>query len=65
MMRVPTPVRIRVQGDQLKREVRITNSPIRLGSGGSAIFAKLEKNHQVAIKGRAIWRPRAKSMVRL
>lgn len=65
MMSVPAPVRIRVQGDQLKREVMIISSPIRLGSGGRARLAREPMNHQVAIRGRTICNPRARIMVRL
>jgi len=53
-MRVPAPVRAKVHQDQLKREVMIINSPIRLGRGGRARLARLEMNHHVAIKGRTI-----------
>jgi len=62
---VPAPVRIRVQGDQLKREVMIISSPIRLGSGGRARFARVLMNHHVAIRGKIVCRPRARSIVRL
>lgn len=65
MIRVPTPVRIRVHGDQLKRVVMIITSPIRLGSGGSARLARLAINHHVAVSGNNICRPRASTMVRL
>lgn len=58
-------MRINVHADQLNKEVRIISSPIRLGRGGRARFAKLAINHQVVIRGRAIWRPRARSIVRL
>lgn len=62
---MPAPVRIRVQGDQ-SNIVQITiSSAIRLGRGGSAKFAKLAINHEVAISGRAICSPRAKTIVRL
>lgn len=40
--------------DQLNNEVMIINSPIRLGSGGRARFAKLAINHQAVIRGSAI-----------
>lgn len=64
-MRVPVPVNARVHGDQLKREDKIISSPIRLGSGGRARFAKLARNHHEVIKGSAICIPRAKIIVRL
>lgn len=65
MIRVPSPVRAMVHQDQLNREVMIINSPIRLGSGGSARLARLAMNHQAVIRGRAICSPRASSIVRL
>lgn len=65
MIKVPAPVKIRVQGDQ-SNIVEITiNSAIRLGRGGNARFARLAMNHEVAIKGRAICNPRARTIVRL
>lgn len=65
MMRVPAPVRIRVNQDQLNNEVMIMSSPMRLGSGGSARLARLARNHQDAIRGNIVCRPRARSIVRL
>lgn len=62
---VPRPVRRMVQYDQLNREVIIISSPIRLGRGGSAKLARFEINHQVAIRGRIICRPRVSNNVRL
>lgn len=62
---MPSPVRRRVQCDQLNMEVIIISSPIRLGRGGRAKLAKLATNHQVVIRGRIICIPRASSMVRL
>lgn len=65
MIRVPSPVSAIVHQDQLIRAVMIISSPIKLGRGGSARLAKLEINHQVVIKGRMVWRPRARTIVRL
>lgn len=65
MISVPRPVRISVHIDQLNNDVIIISSPIRLGRGGSAKLARLAINHHVAIRGRTVWRPRAKSIVRL
>jgi len=65
VMRVPAPVRAIVQGDQLNREVRIMSSPIKLGRGGRAKFARLAMNHHEVISGRSICIPRAKIIVRL
>lgn len=64
-MRVPAPVRAKVHQDQLNKEVMIISSPIRLGRGGSARFARLARNHQAVMRGRAICRPRARTIVRL
>lgn len=65
VIKVPTPVRIKVHGDQLNMVVIIIISPIRLGSGGSARLARLAINHQVAVSGNSICNPRARTMVRL
>lgn len=65
MISAPVPVSTRVHQAQLKRAVIIISSAIRLGSGGRARLARLAKSHQAAIRGRAICRPRARSMVRL
>lgn len=54
-----------VHHDQWNSEVIIMSSPIRLGSGGRARFARLAMNHHAVIRGKTIWRPRAKIMVRL
>lgn len=62
---MPAPVRIKVHQDQLNSDVKIISSPMRLGRGGSARLARLAINHQDAISGRAICRPRARSIVRL
>lgn len=62
---MPAPVKMRVQGDQLNIAVIIISSPIRLGRGGKAKFAKLAINHQVAVNGRIICIPRARIIVRL
>jgi len=65
VIRVPVPVRMRVQGDQLNREEIIISSPIRLGRGGSARFARLLMNHHVAMRGSMVCIPRARTIVRL
>lgn len=65
VIRVPAPVRIRVQGDQLNRAVIIISSPIKLGSGGRARFARLLINHHVAMRGSTVCIPRARTRVRL
>lgn len=65
MIKVPTPVNRSVHCDQLNRAVIIINSAIELGIGGSARLARLAISHQVVIKGSAICRPRARTIVRL
>ena len=62
---MPAPVRIRVQGDQLNKEVIIISSPIRFGRGGRARFARLLMNHHVAMSGSTVCKPRARTIVRL
>lgn len=62
---MPAPVSKRVNQDQLIREVMIISSPMRLGSGGSARFARLARNHQDAMRGKIVCKPRARSIVRL
>lgn len=62
---MPTPVRAMVDQDQFRRDVKIVNSPKRLGRGGRARLARVKINHHAVIKGRVIWRPRASSIVRL
>ena len=54
VIKVPAPVRIIVQWDQLKRETMTESSPIKLGRGGRAKLAKEVINHQAVAKGRAI-----------
>lgn len=54
-----------VHWDHLKREEIIRISPIRFGDGGRARFARLARNQEVAISGRIICRPRARSSVRV
>lgn len=65
MIRVPAPVRAKVHGDQLNIAVMITSSPIKLGRGGRAKFARLEVSHHTAVSGKIICSPRAKIIVRL
>lgn len=65
VMRVPVPVRRRVQLDQLNKEVIIISSPMRLGRGGRARLARLAMNHQVVMRGSSTCKPRARIIVRL
>lgn len=51
---MPAPVRARVHQDQLNKDVIIISSPMRLGRGGRARFARLAINHHVVIRGSAI-----------
>lgn len=64
-MRVPVPVMAIVHQDQLNSPVMIMSSAMRFGRGGRARLARLAMNHQVVIRGRAIWSPRARIIVRL
>jgi len=54
-----------VHGDQPNRVVIIMISPIRLGRGGSAKFARLAMNHHTAASGKITCSPRARIIVRL
>lgn len=54
-----------VHWDHLKREEIIRSSPIRFGEGGRARFARLVRNHEVAISGRIICKPRVRRRVRV
>lgn len=65
MINTPRPERVIVQLDQLNKEVIIRSSPIKLGEGGRARLARMARNHQVAISGKIICIPRARSIVRL
>lgn len=62
---MPSPVKIRVNQDQLNKEVIIISSPIKLGRGGRARLARLARNHQNVISGKIVCMPRARSIVRL
>ena len=46
-------------------DITTNSSSIRLIVGGRARLVKLAKSHQVAISGRNVCRPRARSIVRL
>lgn len=65
MIKVPKPVRMIVGVDQLRRAEMIMSSPIRLMVGGRAIFVKLARSHQDVIRGRMVWKPRARIRVRV
>lgn len=49
---VAVPVKIIVQLDHLNREEIIIISPVKLGSGGIAMLARMAKNHHMPIRGR-------------
>lgn len=51
VIRVPNPVMMIVVLDQLKSDVIIVNSPIRLMVGGRAILVRLASSHHVPIRG--------------
>ena len=59
------PIRIMVMFDHEKEAITTNSSPIRLIVGGKARFARLASNHQAAIRGRIVCRPRARIIVRL
>ena len=59
------PDRIMVGMDQLNRVIIIVSSAIKLVVGGSAMFVRFARSHQVLISGRRGCRPRVRSRVRL
>lgn len=65
MIKVLVPVKIIVHWDQLSREEMIISSAIKLGRGGRARLARLAINHQAAIRGKIVFRPRVSNKVRL
>lgn len=65
MITMFAPIRIMVRFDHEKVDIITSNSPIRLMVGGRARFVRDASNHQVAISGKKICRPRAKIIVRL
>lgn len=64
-MMILVPIRIMVMFDHEKEAITTNSSPIRLIVGGRARFARLASNHQAAIRGRIVCRPRARIIVRL
>lgn len=63
--RVAMPVRIIVRVDQLNRAIIMVSSAIRFVLGGRAIFVRLARSHQVAIRGKRGCRPRVRMRIRL
>ena len=59
------PIRIIVRFDHEKVDITTNSSPVRLIVGGRTRFVRLASNHQVAISGRRICRPRARIIFRL
>lgn len=59
------PIRIIVILDHENEAITTNSSPIKLIVGGRARFARLANSHQAAIRGRRVWRPRARIIVRL
>lgn len=55
--RVAAPVKMIVGIDQLNSEIVIFNSAVRFVGGGSAMFLRLARSHQVAVSRRScrIW----------
>lgn len=60
-----TPSKIMDRSDHENMAIVTNSSPIRLIDGGRARFMRLASNHQAAIRGKIICRPRARIMVRL
>lgn len=63
--RIAAPVRMIVREDQLKSVITMVSSAMRFVVGGSAMFARLARSHQVAIRGSRDCRPRVSSRIRL
>lgn len=59
------PMRIIDIEDHENVDITTNSSPIRLIVGGRARLVRLASNHQAAIRGRIVCRPRARIMVRL
>lgn len=59
------PIRMIDRLDQVNVDTTTNSSPIRLIEGGNARFIRLASNHQAAIRGRIVCRPRARIIVRL
>lgn len=65
MIVILTPKRIIVRLDHENTATDTNSSPIKLMDGGRARLVRLAINHQAAIRGRIICKPRTKIMVRL
>lgn len=63
--RVAAPVRMIVRVDQLNRAIIMVSSAIRFVVGGRAMFVRLARSHQVAIRGKRGCRPRVRIRIRL
>lgn len=59
------PRRISDRLDQENIDITTNSSPIKLIVGGRARLVRLANNHQAAIRGRRVCRPRARIIVRL
>lgn len=59
------PIRTIDREDHEKVDITTKSSPIRLIEGGRARLVRLAANHQAAIRGRMVWSPRARIIVRL
>lgn len=62
---VAVPVRRMVGGDQLNSAIMMLSSAIRFVVGGRAMFVRLARSHQVAIRGRRGWSPWVRRRIRL
>lgn len=63
--RIAAPVRIIVKADQLKSAITMVSSAMRFVVGGRAMFVRLARSHQVAMRGRRGWSPRVSRRIRL
>lgn len=58
-------MRMMVGDDQLNRAVMMVSSAIRLMVGGRAMFVRLARSHQMAMRGRRGCSPRVSRRIRL
>lgn len=63
--RIAAPVRIIVKADQLKSAITMVSSAIRFVVGGRAMFVRLARSHQMAIRGSMGCSPRVSRRIRL
>lgn len=63
--RMAVPVKMIVREDQLNRAIMMVSSAMRLIVGGSAMFVRLARSHQVAMSGSRGCSPRVRIRIRL